>query len=116
MENLSHISAVNSVASYRDPHDLNPYALLCAVLGSGSMTRPNSVTEQTPLLHGEDEQRSDVQTQAQIYNTSPWLPSAKCQAWVDRVFCSQFDKIQVEKRILFAGFLITLSFSFTQVP
>jgi hypothetical protein len=31
--------------------------------------------------------------------------------WLQRVF-----KLHVEKRILFAGFLITLSFSFTQVP
>lgn len=38
--------------------------------------------------------------------------------WLQRLAARlpEVFKVHVEKRILFAGFLITLSFSFTQVP
>lgn len=47
--------------------------------------------EQTPLLPKKDAGKSTL------------------KSWVSRIF-------SVENRILFAGFITTLSFSFTQVP
>ena len=72
--------------------------------------------EHTPLL-GEAEHVRDVNGHA-----GPGGKDAHAQALPEPGLCQvafwlhTLLKVHVEKRILFAGFLITLSFSFTQVP
>ena len=53
-----------------------------------------------------------------VDETTPLLPDGVGKdKQQHRSFCgSIWQKIHVENRILLAGFLITLSFSFTQVP
>jgi hypothetical protein len=70
-------------------------------------------TERSPLLGGGHHQ-VDAKDQSETASTlRHWLasPFRNIAVWLSNLL-----KGNVEKRILFAGFLITLSFSFTQVP
>ena len=63
------------------------------------MTTATTTNERTPLISRPDHAHGD-----ESGSKSSYLGS-----WARRIF-------SVEHRILLAGFLITLSFSFTQVP
>ncbi|KAI9897646.1 hypothetical protein N3K66_007502 [Trichothecium roseum] len=68
-------------------------------------------TERTPLVPkptGSEGNGSITKITSNISSSSS-RSSNRSSSWVNRLF-------SVENRILFAGFLITLSFSFTQVP
>jgi hypothetical protein len=68
-------------------------------------------SEHTPLL-GEAEHVRDVNGRAGFGGKDAHARSRlQIPFWLRTLL-----KVNVEKRILFAGFLITLSFSFTQVP
>jgi hypothetical protein len=70
-----------------------------ALLGSASLAGDGAVSS------GKDHQNRS-------------RPERGFASWFQRfgVRLQRAVKVHVEKRILFAGFLITLSFSFTQVP
>lgn len=72
----------------------------------GSGMAPNA-TERSQLLGNGDRIGA---------KDRPETTSARRRPGLASVGCSDLRKRHVEKWILFAGFLITLSFSFTQVP
>lgn len=68
-----------------------------------------NATERSPLLGGGHQvQQLHTPNSKDSDTTSPGHDGF--ESWF------HLFKVDVEKRILFAGFLITLSFSFTQVP
>lgn len=68
--------------------------------------------EHTPLLGRAQQIHADA-----ARNRNDRHPAAKNGDWQQLgVWLKDQLNVHVEKRILFAGFLITLSFSFTQVP
>lgn len=71
-------------------------------------------SERTPLLGPE--QPAHLERSPTLKDTPPDNDGAK--SWSQRIGASlqALLSVHVEKRILLAGFLITLSFSFTQVP
>jgi hypothetical protein len=70
-------------------------------------------SERTPLLSGVQQVDS-----AAVLNGKDTRTAPRSIPWLQHLAVQLRDlvKVHVEKRILFAGFLITLSFSFTQVP
>ncbi|SPQ27116.1 0050d09d-caac-4cd7-b330-12177742f36c [Thermothielavioides terrestris] len=73
------------------------------------MASDTNCSERTPLL-GPDQGNGEVRKDRHA-------SSSRADGWVSWLWPSALAlKVHVEKRILFAGFLITLSFSFTQVP
>jgi hypothetical protein len=78
----------------------------------------SNATERTALLgDGQQQHHTNHTTVASDNNLKKRGHGAShdgdggCTSWLRYLL-----RIHVEKRILFAGFLITLSFSFTQVP
>ncbi|KAL3956804.1 hypothetical protein ACCO45_009650 [Purpureocillium lilacinum] len=71
-----------------------------------------TTNEETPLLHATTNKKQQRKGHGATTTTTT-LAATKAKAgfgaWLRRVF-------NVERRILFAGFLITLAFSYTQVP
>lgn len=65
---------------------------------------PNERTPLVPKPTGSEDNGSITKITSNSSSSS-----SKSSSWINRLF-------SVENRILFAGFLITLSFSFTQVP
>ncbi|KAK4031593.1 major facilitator superfamily domain-containing protein [Parachaetomium inaequale] len=70
-------------------------------------------SERTPLLSGVQQVHPAAVPNGKDTQTAP-----RSGPWMQHLAVRLRDllKMHVEKRILFAGFLITLSFSFTQVP
>ena len=73
-------------------------------------------SERTPLLGGVQDAPVAIPS-GQSKHTPPNRKD-DFSSWLRRLAAPLRDrlKVGVENRILFAGFLITLSFSFTQVP
>lgn len=72
-----------------------------------------TVSERTPLL-GQSRPPQDAPSNGNgngKHRDPPPDGERGCLAWLHDAL-----RVHVEKRILFAGFLITLAFSFTQVP
>lgn len=82
------------------------------VLGLFNAAAEMTTNEETPLLHATTNKKQQRKGHGATTTTTT-LAATKAKAgfgaWLRRVF-------NVERRILFAGFLITLAFSYTQVP
>ncbi|AEO62160.1 hypothetical protein MYCTH_2313227 [Thermothelomyces thermophilus ATCC 42464] len=79
----------------------------------------SETSERTPLLGGHQPARHDAVTSPTGKDRQPIADAQDRHGrWVRDLVVRLHNllRVHVEKRILFAGFLITLSFSFTQVP
>jgi len=80
----------------------------------------SDATECTPLLGGSQQTHHSTGSSSPGAKDRQLLPDAQeshgYELWNLILRLRKLFKVHVEKRILFAGFLITLSFSFTQVP
>ena len=80
------------------------------------MAPDNTASERTPLLGDVSRVASPEDASNGANGKAPYPPPSTQQRGGFVALLQKALGADVEKRILFAGFLITLSFSFTQVP